>query len=70
MCAQFASKAMVPCMETFDGAVMVADITGFTALTEELSKRGPGGVELLTKCMNNYFSKVLCVDPYLSSREK
>ena len=38
---------------------MIADITGFTKLTEELSKQGAGGVELLTKCMNNYFTKVI-----------
>ena len=49
---------MKPCMDTFQGAVMIADITGFTKLTEELSKQGAGGVELLTKCMNNYFTKV------------
>ena len=46
-------------MDTFEGAVMIADITGFTKLTEELSKKGPSGVELLTKCMNNFFSKVI-----------
>ena len=45
-------------MDTFEGAVMIADITGFTKLTEELSKKGPSGVELLTKCMNNFFSQV------------
>jgi class 3 adenylate cyclase len=45
-------------MEVFEGAVMVADISGFTKLTEELSKRASGfGVELLTKCMNSFFSK-------------
>ena len=51
-------------MDTFEGAVMIADITGFTKLTEELSKKGPSGVELLTKCMNNFFSKVrpLCIE--------
>lgn len=47
-------------MESFDGAVLICDITGFTQLTEQLSKQGPSGVEQLTKCMNNYFTKVLC----------
>ena len=37
---------------------MVADITGFTKLTEILSKRGSTGVELLTNCINDYFGKV------------
>lgn len=47
-------------MTTFEGAVMVADISGFTRLTEQLSRglQTAFGVELLTKCMNNYFSKV------------
>lgn len=47
-------------MESFDGAVLICDITGFTQLTEQLSKQGPSGVEQLTKCMNNYFTKVRC----------
>jgi hypothetical protein len=51
-------KALVPSRATFNGAVMVADITGFTKLTEILSKRGSTGVELLTNCINHYFGKV------------
>ncbi len=54
------SRGMEPSMESFDGAVLICDITGFTQLTEQLSKQGPSGVEQLTKCMNNYFTKVLC----------
>ena len=52
-------------MDSFDGAVLICDITGFTQLTEQLSKQGPSGVEQLTKCMNNYFTKVStsCVTP-------
>lgn len=45
-------------MDTFVGAVMVADITGFTKLTEKLSTRGSAGVELLTACMNDFFGQV------------
>ena len=54
------SQALVPSMSTFEGAVMVADISGFTQLTEQLSRRAhsSAGVELLTKCINNFFSKV------------
>ncbi|GMH39595.1 hypothetical protein BSKO_07493 [Bryopsis sp. KO-2023] len=51
--------ALSPSMAPLKGAVMVADITGFTALTERLSKHGTAGIELLTKCMNNYFSQVI-----------
>ena len=58
-------------MESFDGAVLICDITGFTQLTEQLSKQGPSGVEQLTKCMNNYFTKVLaCWLPCMSTQEK
>ena len=39
-------------------AVMIADVSGFTALTEALGGQGSAGVELLTKCMNRYFTKV------------
>ncbi len=49
---------MEPGMSKFEGAIMICDVTGFTKLTEALSKKGTAGVELLTKCMNNYFSSV------------
>eukprot|EP00958_Prasinococcus_capsulatus_P030105 scaffold7932_cov403-Prasinococcus_capsulatus_cf.AAC.1 len=48
-------STVIPCA----GAVMIADISGFTALTAELSASGVEGVEILTKCINSYFSKVL-----------
>lgn len=53
-------QVLRPTMETFEGAVMVADISGFTRLTEQLSRGSQAafGIELLTKCMNNYFTKV------------
>lgn len=54
-----ASIALQPSMTSFQGAVMVADVKGFTQLTEALSKRGTSGVELLTTCMNSYFSLVI-----------
>jgi class 3 adenylate cyclase len=47
-------------MDTFPAALMVADVSGFTALTEALGARGSAGVELLTKCMNRYFTQVGC----------
>ena len=48
-----------PCMQTHQGAVMITDITGFTALTEDLGRRGAAGVELLTRCMNDFFTLVI-----------
>ena len=50
-------QALVPAITSFEGAVLVADIGGFTALTEQLS-RAESGVELLTKCINDYFARV------------
>lgn len=52
------SRGVRPCIQRQEAAVMIADVTGFTALTETLSKRGPAGVELLTRCMNRYFTQV------------
>ena len=46
-------------MQTHQGAVMIADIIGFTALTEDLGRQGAAGVELLTCCMNNFFTLVI-----------
>lgn len=50
---------MRPSMTIFHGSVVIADVTGFTKLTENLSKKGTSGVELLTKCINSFFSKVI-----------
>jgi len=51
----------VPAMANFHGAVLIADVTGFTKLTELLGAQGPAGVELLTESMNQYFSKIINV---------
>lgn len=46
-------------MQTFPAAIMVADVKGFTALTEALSASGGvAGVEQLMRCLNSYFSQV------------
>lgn len=55
---QSLSRAMRPCMDAFPAALMLADVSGFTALTEALGGQGSAGVELLTKCMNRYFTSV------------
>lgn len=34
------SKSLTPCMYEFQGSVMIADVKGFTQLTEILSKKG------------------------------
>jgi len=48
-----------PTTEQFPAAVAVADISGFTALTQALSREGPIGVDLLAKCLNSYFSQLM-----------
>ena len=53
------SKTLSPSMEDVQAAIMIADVKGFTRLTEILSKKGTAGVELLTNCMNNYFTRVI-----------
>lgn len=42
-------------------AVLLADVSGFTALTEALATRGAGGVEELTTLLNAYFSRMIGV---------
>jgi len=43
----------------FETALLFADISGFTALTERLAKEGPGGVEQLTQILNAYFGRLI-----------
>ena len=40
--------------ERFPAAVLLADISGFTALAERLSQKGPVGAEELTSVLNAY----------------
>ncbi|KAG2432750.1 hypothetical protein HYH02_012884 [Chlamydomonas schloesseri] len=54
-----ASKTLQPSIIELQASVMIADVTGFTKLTEILSKKGTSGVELLTTCMNNYFTRAI-----------
>ncbi|NUM44190.1 MAG: AAA family ATPase [Anaerolineales bacterium] len=50
-----------PNLETFDGILLFADISGFTPLTERLSQRGPAGIEKLKGILNDYFGKLISV---------
>lgn len=52
--------------ELLEGSFIFADVTGFTALTELLARRGQGrGHEAMNQIMNNLFSAVL--DPLVAS---
>ncbi len=48
-----------PLTDDFYSVVMFADISGFTALTEKLAKRGPVGVETLARILNEYFGRLI-----------
>lgn len=41
------------------GAVLIADVSGFTTITEQLAKRGAVGAEELTRLLNDYFGRVI-----------
>ena len=48
-----------PASERFPAAVLFADISGFTALTEQLARGGPAGAEELTHLLNAYFDQLI-----------
>jgi class 3 adenylate cyclase/tetratricopeptide (TPR) repeat protein len=48
-----------PVSEEFQAAVLFADISGFTRLTEGLVERGPAGVENLARILNEYFGQLI-----------
>ena len=45
----------------FDGTCCFVDISGFTALSERLARRGRIGAEELTEVLNHVFSRMLGV---------
>jgi class 3 adenylate cyclase len=47
--------------ESFPGVVLFADISGFTALTERLTRQGALGTEKLTQTLNDYFTQLIAV---------
>ena len=48
-----------PMADQFPAAVLFADISGFTALTERLAHKGPAGAEELTQLLNAYFGQLI-----------
>src|SRR5512139_300697 len=53
------SPIEVPVSEEMQAAVLFADISGFTLLTERLAERGPTGVETLARILNEYFGQLI-----------
>ncbi|WP_129626233.1 AAA family ATPase [Candidatus Oscillochloris fontis] len=52
---------MAPTLEHFPAAALFADLTGFTALTEQLSLHNPAGTEELTQILDLYFGHLVRV---------
>ena len=50
-----------PLAKDFQAAVLFADISGFTALTERLAEKGTAGVETLAHILNDYFGQLIDV---------
>ncbi|HJS20418.1 MAG TPA: adenylate/guanylate cyclase domain-containing protein [Anaerolineales bacterium] len=48
-----------PVTEDMQAAILFADISGFTLLTEQLAERGPTGVETLARILNEYFGQLI-----------
>jgi class 3 adenylate cyclase/tetratricopeptide (TPR) repeat protein len=44
-----------------DGSLCFVDISGFTALSERLARRGRVGAEILTEVLNDVFSRMLAI---------
>jgi predicted ATPase/class 3 adenylate cyclase len=47
--------------EPFPAAVLFADVSGFTPLTEALAQKGAEGPEELTRLLNGYFSRMIAL---------
>jgi class 3 adenylate cyclase/tetratricopeptide (TPR) repeat protein len=48
-----------PVAEEIQAALLFADISGFTLLTERLAEKGPTGVEALARILNEYFGQLI-----------
>src|SRR5512139_3787655 len=53
------SPIEAPVAERFQAAILFADISGFTLLTEHMAERGPTGVETLARILNEYFGQLI-----------
>ena len=53
-----------PTLEVTECAVLFADLSGFTQLTENYARRGPEGAEQLTRILNDFLGRVVEVIQY------
>ncbi len=49
----------LPLADTFEGALLIADISGFTRMTEQMARRGRKAVETLRALINGYFDELI-----------
>ncbi len=49
----------IPWIECLDGSLVLADVSGFTSMTEKLAQVGKEGAEWLTSIINDYFQRML-----------
>jgi predicted ATPase/class 3 adenylate cyclase len=59
--ANDASTPINPTRQSFPAAVLFADISGYTALTERYAAHGPAGVEELSRLLNTFRGQLLDV---------
>ena len=62
LCSRLAEqnpKIPLPSAENISCAVLFADISGFTRLTERLAQKGAVGAEELTSALNRYFGQLI-----------
>jgi len=50
---------IAPLVERFTGAVLIADVSGFTTIAESLAKQGARGAEALNGMLNDYFGRAI-----------
>jgi len=50
-----------PTRRSFEAAVLFADVSGFTPLTEALAKKGDEGPEEITRLLNRYFGRMIAL---------
>jgi class 3 adenylate cyclase len=50
-----------PHADRVPGALLLADISGFTAIAERLAQRGPAGAEALSRLLNGAFGRLLAL---------
>ena len=53
------SPIEAPVAEELQAAILFADISGFTLLTERMAEKGPTGVGLLARILNEYFGQLI-----------